>query len=66
MKIIKVESCKDCPYRLIGYSYKDGSWKVKCTKLGKGEHKILSTSQYDKDKLDYTIPDECPLESVVE
>ena len=66
MKIIKIETCESCPYGLIGCSYKDGSWKLKCTRMGKTEHKILSTSQYEKDKLDYTIPDECPLESVVE
>ena len=65
MRIIKIESCKKCPYRKVSHPVKDGVWTLKCGKLYNQDFKVLSTAKYEKKLLDYTMPEECPLEVMV-
>ena len=74
MRIIKINSCKQCPYRKVSHSFENGIWTLKCGKLYMSEtteeytpgFKVLSAAKYEKKLLDYTIPDECPLEEIVD
>ena len=66
MRIIKIKSCKTCPYRRVGHSFKDGMWTLKCGKLYDTDFNIVSIAKYEKKLLNYTIPNECPLEEIVD
>jgi len=61
MKILKIESCKDCPFHSATRDFTEDSFeyveKWRCEKLMKFIRRYVDW--YDKDKF---IPDECPLE----
>lgn len=38
MKIIKIKSCKDCPFMLKEYSYFTNMYKLTCIKIAKIIH----------------------------
>ena len=63
MRIIKIKSCKTCPYRKVGI---DGSvWSLKCGKQYISEIGFVRLSfSSDKKLLNYTIPEECPLDKL--
>jgi len=63
MKLIKVDSCKDCPYKSLTYSFMNDMWTLACQKDTKkvSEYKLISRSKYTKEKLIFIIPGWCSL-----
>lgn len=62
MRVIRIETCKTCPYRRISHDFKNSKYYLKCGKQYLTYFKVLSVVKYEKKLLDYTIPVDCPLE----